>query len=335
MSGRLTYNEMISLAERVAKDLRSGRIMGSTEAAFSVLRVISRAAEECSNKFTAFIKNAVPLMIQARPTSIVMVNLTRELLESFIRVAKERGLDEAVSRVPETVKEIINRVELVKESVASLGSRRITDGDVILTHSFSTTVLKLFEKAKERGIKFSVIVTESRPIGEGRIAASRISGLGIDTTLIVDSAVRFIMKRVSKVFVGADAVAANGAVVNKAGTSAIALAAKEARVRTYVAAGTYKMGLETVFGELIEGIVLNDADLIIPKERVDELAGKVLVRAPLFDVTPPEYIDAIITETGVLAPQAVPLLIKEVYGWPPKVPSLDSLIKEVGSLEQA
>jgi len=306
--------------------------MGSTEAAYHVLNILRETAEKCSKGFPHFVQIAIPLMIQARPTSIVMVNLTRNFLEEFIRLAKEIGVDEAVGRVPDIINGIIERVEMVKECVATLGSRRITDGDVVLTHSYSSTILELFKKAYDRGIRFSVYVTESRPIGEGKVAATEISKLGIDTTLIVDSAVRFVMKRISKVFVSADAVAANGAVVNKVGTSAIALAAKEARVRLYVTAGTYKMGLETVFGELIEGVVLSDANLIIPKDKISELAGKVLVRAPLFDVTPPEYIDAIITEVGLIAPQAVPLLIKEVYGWPPKVPSIESLISEVRSL---
>ena len=332
MEGRPRCDEFLKEAERIARNLREGRIMGSTEAAYQVLNILKKATEKCNSGFPHFIRVAIPLMIQARPTSIVMVNLTREFLEEFIRLAKEKGVDEAVGHVPRIINGIIERVEIVKECVATLGSRRITDGDVVLTHSYSSTILELFKKAYDRGVKFSVYVTESRPIGEGRIAATKISKLGIDTTLIVDSAVRFVMKRISKVFVSADAVAANGAVVNKVGTSAIALAAKEARVRLYVTAGTYKMGLETVFGELIEGVVLSDANLIVPKDRVSELAGKVLVRAPLFDVTPPEYIDAIITEVGVIAPQAVPLLIKEVYGWPPKVPSIESLVSEVGKL---
>ncbi len=332
MEGRPKCDEFLKETERIARNLREGRIMGSTEAAYQVLNILKKAAEKCDSGFPHFIRVAIPLMIQARPTSIVMVNLTREFLEEFIRLAKEKGVDEAVGHVPRIINGIIERVEMVKECVATLGSRRITDGDVVLTHSYSSTILELFKKAYDRGVKFSVYVTESRPIGEGKIAATKISKLGIDTTLIVDSAVRFVMKRISKVFVSADAVAANGAVVNKVGTSAIALAAKEARVRLYVTAGTYKMGLETVFGELIEGVVLSDANLIIPKDRVSELAGKVLVRAPLFDVTPPEYIDAIITEVGVIAPQAVPLLIKEVYGWPPKVPSIESLVSEVRKL---
>ncbi len=321
--------ELMEKCDTLASDLRNGKVIGSTEAAYAVLNLLRSASLSCRSLLVKFISTCIPKLINARPTSIVMVNLTREVLKAFVELARNRGFQSAAEEIPTIVKSIKEKVELVKKSIAAHGSKRIVDGDVVLTHSYSSTVIELFREALKRGIKFSVVVTESRPVGEGRLTASIVSRMGLDTTLIVDSAVRFVMKRVSKVFVGADAVAANGAVVNKVGTSAIALAAKEARVRTYVAAGTYKMGLETVFGELIKGIVLNDARLIIPEDRIPELAGKVLVRAPLFDVTPPEYIDAIITESGVMAPQATPLLIKEVFGWPPKVPEINELVREV------
>lgn len=55
----------------------------------------------------------------------------------------------------------------------------------------------------------------------------------------------------TKVLLGAEAIAANGAVVNKIGTSLIALAAHEARVRVFVAAETYKFSPATVLGELV------------------------------------------------------------------------------------
>lgn len=313
----------------MAEDLLKGRILGSTEAALAVLSELKSASEVCGSKYIKYLKEAVPAFISARPTSLVMKNLLRKYLIKFVNVYKSKGPEEAIGITPAIIQEIVDEVDIIKDAVASLGSKRITDGDTILTHSYSSTIIRLFQKALNEGKKFKVIITESRPIGEGKEAASKISKLGIDTTLIVDSAVRFIMKKVNKVFVSADAVAANGAVVNKVGTSAIALAAKEARVRTYVTAGTYRLGLETVFGELIEGVLLSEAELIIPKERLPELTGKVLVRAPIFDVTPPEYIDAIITEMGLIAPQAIPLVIKEIYGWPPHIVDLETLLLEV------
>ncbi len=317
-------------ASKFIQDVGRGVVLGSTEAAIGSLEIIRDAASTCKNTFRNFLISFIPSVIASRPSSQVVENVLRKYLEEFVAVKNERGFDEAVEVTQCIVDSLIKELDLVRDAIAEIGSKRVEDGDTILTHSYSTTVLRTLKKAVERGSVFRVYVTESRPIGEGRVTASNLSRLGIETTLIVDSAVRYVMKRVSKVLVGADAIAINGAVVNKVGTSAIALAAKEARARLFVLAGVYKLSFETIFGELIEQVFLEDASLVISKERIQELPKGVRVSAPLFDVTPPEYVDAIITEKGVLAPQAIPVLVASLYGWPPKIRSLRDLLVEVG-----
>jgi eIF-2B alpha/beta/delta-like uncharacterized protein len=317
-------------ASKFIRDVSRGTVLGSTEVAVGSLEIVRDAASSCRNTFKDFLVSFIPSVIASRPSSQVVENVLRRYLEEFIAVRNERGFEEAVGVTQRIVDSLIKELDLVRDAIAEIGSKRVEDGDTILTHSYSTTVLRTLKKAVERGTVFKVYVTESRPIGEGRVTASNLSRLGIETTLIVDSAVRYVMKRVSKVLVGADAIAINGAVVNKVGTSAIALAAKEARTRLFVLAGVYKLSFETVFGELIEQVFLEDASLVIPRERIQELPERVRVSAPLFDVTPPEYVDAIITEKGVLAPQAIPVLVASLYGWPPKIRSLRDLLMEVG-----
>jgi ribose 1,5-bisphosphate isomerase len=120
------------------------------------------------------------------------------------------------------------------------------------------------------------------------------------------------MKNIDKIIVGADSIAANGAVVNKIGTSQIALAAHEARVLFFVAAESYKFHPQTLVGELIE---IEERD---PKEIWDskKFPG-VRIRNPAFDVTPPDYIDLIITERGIIPPQAAYTVLQEQFEWRP------------------
>ena len=304
--------EVVNESKRLIQELVSGGLIGSTEAAFGVLNTISLASKKCSNLFNEYLIEWIPKFIESRPTSQVLVNILRKFLTQYLNRVKESGVKQAVKDVEKIISDIKNEVMVVKDAIASLGSKRIVSGDVILTHSHSTTVLLLLKKALENGTRFSVIVTESRPIGEGLRTAEELEALGIDTTLIVDSAVRHVMKRVSKVFVGADAVAANGAVVSKVGTSAIALAAKEARVRVYVAAETYKFSPMTVIGELVP-IEIRDPTEIVSSDWIKK-HPKVRIYNPVFDVTPPEYVDAIITERGVIPPQAALLILMEEYG---------------------
>jgi ribose 1,5-bisphosphate isomerase len=115
-----------------------------------------------------------------------------------------------------------------------------------------------------------------------------------------------------KAIVGADAVAANGAVVNKIGTSMVALAAHESRVLFFVAAETYKFSPETMLGRLVRIEERGVSEVI--SERELKRMPKVNVRNPAFDVTPPDYIDLIITERGIIPPQAAIMVIQEEFG---------------------
>ncbi len=113
------------------------------------------------------------------------------------------------------------------------------------------------------------------------------------------------MPKINIVVVGADTVASNGAVINKIGTSQIALCAHEARVPVMVCAETYKFSHETLAGELVE-IEERDINEIV---KPGDFPGVVIFN-PVFDATPPEYIDVIVTEEGVISPHAAFEIIK-------------------------
>jgi ribose 1,5-bisphosphate isomerase len=113
------------------------------------------------------------------------------------------------------------------------------------------------------------------------------------------------MSKVDVVIVGADTVASNGAVINKIGTSQIALCAHEARVPVIVCAETYKFSHETMTGELVEIEERDVSEVVNPDE-----FPNVRIFNPVFDATPPDYIDVIVTEEGVISPHAAFEIIK-------------------------
>ncbi len=283
----------------------------------------SKSIKELASKLV----NAVENEIRRRPTSAALVNTSRRLLEKACKLMEASlGIDEVRARLVQEIDNLVHEYRAALEASARIASKRILDGDRVMTISFSLGVLQAIRKAIEDGKRFEVMVLESRPGGEGIELAKNLASMGVPTTLIVDSAARFHMKQVTRVLIGSEAVAANGAVVNKVGTSLLALAANEARVRVFVVAPTQKFSFETIHGELIE-IPTLDPSLFVPKD-LAELGVKGY--APLFDVTPPEYIDAIATERGFIAPQAVPFLLRELYGsWPPRVPELSELEKKL------
>ncbi len=203
----------------------------------------------------------------------------------------------------------LQNLDASRECTAEIGSKRIRDGMLVLTHCHSSTVTRMLAKAKADGKNFSVICTETRPAFQGRITAREMVELGVETMFIVDSATRSYMGNVDLVVVGADAITSEGNIVNKIGTSSIAVLANEARKPFYVVSELLKFDPETLFGEY-ERIEQRS-----PAEVWMEAPEKLSVRNPAFDVTPSRYISGLICEEGVIAPQSVAEVMLRAYPW--------------------
>jgi ribose 1,5-bisphosphate isomerase len=67
-----------------------------------------------------------------------------------------------------------------------------------------------------------------------------------------------------------------------------------------------------MIGELV-AIEERDPSEIISGDALKQL-GRIKVRNPSFDVTPPEFIDLIITERGIIPPLGTMLILQEVFG---------------------
>ena len=205
--------------------------------------------------------------------------------------------------------QFLKDLEASREQIAEIGAKRIRDGSVVFTHCHSSTVTRLLAKAKADGKNFKVICTETRPAFQGRITAKELVDLGIETTFIVDSAARTFMGNVDVVIVGADAITSEGNVVNKIGSSGIAVLAHEARVPFYVVSELLKFDPETLSGEC-EKIEQRN-----PAEVWSEAPQKLIVRNPAFDVTPNRYIHGLICEEGIIAPQSIVEVMRRKYPW--------------------
>ncbi|NAZ24964.1 MAG: hypothetical protein GU357_04315 [Thermofilum sp.] len=288
----------------------NGRIYSSTETVLYTLELLGRILKENRNP-TLFV-NSLERILKARPTASMLQNAVR-LLTNNLAVTEVSTLDDFIASYENTRQAIVKKIFSDIEESSTIASRRLANNDTVMTNSYSLFVKRTIEKAVEEGKKIKVYVTESRPTGEGVKFAAELSDKGIETYLIVDSAVRFFMKEVDKVLLSSEAISANGAVVNKIGTSLIALAAHEARVRVYVVSSTFKFSPETLVGELVE-IPEIEISEYMPEgwEKLKALKPK----SPLFDVTPPSYIDAIITEKGVIAPEFAVMMFRESFGWP-------------------
>lgn len=181
--------------------------------------------------------------------------------------------------------------------IASHLSKFIRDNARIITISYSSTVAGVLSELKRRGKMFEVIVMESRPMFEGRRTATELARARVPTTLIADAALGEYSKIVDLAVVGADTIFYDGSIVNKIGTFPVAVCCKEARKPFYVLAHSSKLNFESprLFVPQVEK----------PTELLKTSPRGLLVKNIYFELTPPKYLTAIITEAGVFSPSAL------------------------------
>lgn len=198
---------------------------------------------------------------------------------------------------------------LLNKQMGEHGQKYLADGDRVLTHcnagALATaghgTALGVIYAAAAHGKKISVLADETRPFLQGsRLTVWELGQNNIPTTLITDNMAGWMMKKgeIDKVIVGADRIAANGDVANKIGTYAVAILAKEHGIPFYVAAPLSTIDLKTRSGDDIP--IEERAAIEVTHVKGQPLAPKdTKVRNPAFDVTPNQYVTAIITEKGI------------------------------------
>jgi ribose 1,5-bisphosphate isomerase len=260
--------------------------------------------------FRKAMQEAADWLISTRPTAVSLPNAVHYVMWGLQEATEvEEAKQQLVERAEAFIRDSLEAVDRIGE----FGARHISEGDMILTHCNSEAALACIIAAHRSGKEITAIATEVRPGNQGLITIQVLNEAGIPTQYIVDSAARFFMNEIDLVIVGADAIMVNGAVVNKIGTAPIALAAHEARTSFMVAAETYKFAPRTVLGELIH-IEERDPDEVLA-ERLRSSLAYVHVRNPVFDITPPQYIDLIVTERGAFPPTLAYLIIREYLGW--------------------
>jgi methylthioribose-1-phosphate isomerase len=297
-------------SEEVAEAIRNMKIRGApllgAAAAYALALTAYHSKAINREELISELEKAAETVRSTRPTA---VNLFWAIDRILAKAKNHSGNVEALSAfVVGEAQKIADEDDAANRLIGKYGSALISDGDVVLTHcnagALATvdygTALGVVRAAWEQGKKIRVVATETRPKLQGaRLTTYELKKDGIPVTLITDSAVGYLMHKglINKVVVGADRIVRD-TVINKIGTFAIAVLAKEHGIPFYVAAPKSTFDLKHT-----------SADVVIEERKSEEITRigshriapeGVDVINPAFDVTPLKYVSAIICESGIL-----------------------------------
>jgi len=275
-------------------------------AAYGMVLVAKEAAEKPRASRKEYIFSRAEFLKGARPTA---VNLNWAV-DSMIRIVESTDWVEIRHKI-EKAAETIHADDLeANREMGRLGSNFIDVGSGVLTHcnagALATagygTALGVIRSAHKKDLIEKVYATETRPWLQGsRLTATELGQDGIGVTLIADSAAGFLFRSgaIDWVIVGADRVAVNGDVANKIGTYSLAVLAKHHSVRFMVVAPTSTIDAKVFEGSNIP-IEYRSGEEITKFGEKWLATPKTEALNPVFDVTPAELIDVLVTEKGVI-----------------------------------
>jgi translation initiation factor eIF-2B subunit delta len=223
--------------------------------------------------------------------------------------------------------------------ISGYAIKKIEAGDVILTYGSSSIVEQSILRAHRQGIPFSVIVVDSKPLFEGKQLARKLANHGLKVRYYLITGASHAVRDATKVFLGAHAMMSNGRLYSRVGTALVSMLASSQSLPVIVLCESVKfterVALDSIVGnevapadELLSEVereALLPLRPILPQslrkgdnEETKAETGDVLrwieespnlqMLQVLYDVTPAEYINMVITEYGSLPPSSVPVV---------------------------
>ncbi|RMF98817.1 MAG: S-methyl-5-thioribose-1-phosphate isomerase [Acidobacteria bacterium] len=306
-----SYNEVASaIRDMVVRGAPAIGISAAYGLALGMKNFVGTSILDMEDEF----EYVADVLRQTRPTAVNLFWAIERMRVVFQKSKSEgKSTSELKAILIEEAKRIHEEDIKAQEKIAEHGGNLISDGATILTHcnagALATggvwgTALGVVRGAKKQGKSVAVIADETRPYLQGaRLTAWELVKDDIPVTLITDNMAGYMMRtgRVQAVVVGADRIAANGDTANKIGTYTVAVLARENKIPFYVAAPLSTIDMNCPTGDRIpieersSREVTHIKDIQIAPEGVN-------IANPAFDVTPNDYISAIITERGVARP---------------------------------
>ena len=284
--------------------VRGAPAIGIT-AAYGIVMSASHHYQAIGEQWQSAIQPDLELLRNARPTAVNLFWAIDRMSALFDDITGDPAsvlLNEAVN--------IHNSDIAANRSMGELGAALIQPGNGILTHcnagSLATggygTALGVVRSAWSQQRINAAYADETRPWLQGaRLTAWELGQDGIPVDVVIEGAAASLMAsgRIGWVIVGSDRIAANGDVANKIGTCNLAIIARHYGVKFMVVAPVSTCDPNSADGLAIP-IEARDPDEVLTLDGRRIAAENASAWNPVFDVTPAELVDAIVTEKGVI-----------------------------------
>lgn len=293
--------------ETLTREVNDNKVPGGSLFGRTIARIIELTLQPLSDRTPSEVLEALheagAWANRTKPSMTSVRNVVDLALQTGADAAERADATGAsvVSAVSTAMSEFIERSEAAIVALADNIAAVIPEGARVMYHSNSGSLRSVMRRIVDTIPGVTINLTESRPYRESRGLIEGISETDVPVTLYSDAASALAVSKSDIVLVGADAVLADGTLVNKTGTLPIALACKYFNVPIY---GVTE--LSKVFrgpSDEVEMEVRPSHELAAGWGLIE--SGRVDVWNQFFEPTPPQLITGYITEVGLVEPARI------------------------------
>jgi len=278
---------------RLINDIKNDKTSGASE----LIKIVIEIFKDLLNSIKDPNKNLKETIIEiskeligVRPSMATLINTIGYLMHD-IDVYNIPALNDRIESFHDERVKREEALSLTFQSFLETYDRRKLS---IMLISYSSTITKLLKKIK--GIDFSFYILESRPLLEGRRTANLLSS-DFEINLISDSAMGKFVNEVDLILIGIDSILKDGSIINKIGSYPLTCIGKANDKDVYAVGDSFKYNVKSHYGQ----------EIIIESKPIYEIYSDKIknelfnVHNYYFDITPPQYLNGIISDLGILS----------------------------------
>mgnify|MGYP006280930881 FL=1 len=269
------------------REMRSHSSSAVAVKAATALRELLEREYVSAEAFDRDLEHNAGALRRANTSHASLHNAMRSITDAVLGQADTP--EAAKEQLEDAIVETVDRIESGKRRAAAHAADLLEDGETVLTHDYSSTVLEAVESACAEGTHLDAYVTEARPRYLGRKTARTLAGIDrVEPHLVVDSAAGHFLPECDRVLIGMDCIV-EGTLYNRIGTYPIAATAAREGVPVTVVGSSTKVIDEFRF----ENEFRPDSEVM--REPVEGIE----IENPAYDATPVELVDTLVTDEGV------------------------------------